>query len=90
MGLARLNFAPFVASRSDISDTLDVNSGIRVDLPSSGDAFRLRVRHGTRSVGIGFGHVVPAIWSLFDEEFVFAHGRYFSLNILVHRTNNSL
>jgi hypothetical protein len=52
-------------------------------LPGSGDGFRLRVRHRTRCVGIGFGHVVPAIRSLFDEEFIFAHGRYFSLNILV-------
>jgi|GEM_PF-5305545 len=68
-----LNFAPFIAARPYLSDALDMNGGIRVKLLGSGDALRLGIGHGTWPVGVGFRYVVPAIRSLFDEEFLVAH-----------------
>jgi len=61
------DFAPLIASWSDIFDALDVDGGIRVQFFSSSDALSLCIGHGTRPVGVGFGYVVSAIRALFDE-----------------------
>ena len=69
-----LGFPPFVpAPNIGITDTLNVNSGIRVYLASSLDGFSLRWKYCTCPFRTWFSYRIISLLAPFDIQFIFGH-----------------
>jgi hypothetical protein len=67
-----LNFSPFVAAGTDITDALNMDHGIRIPGPCDINASSLRRRDRERHLHALFRHFVAPIFSLLDKKYLFS------------------